>query len=162
MAEKKLFRSKSLEKISSPEQLNDYISVTTPAVWMLLSGIILILIGAVVWGIFGELDTRLTVPAIVHDNMAELYVKADDVSSIELYQDVEIEDYEGIVLSLGNESIKAEEVLGDLILTEVGYDDGDIVYSIGAGVDAPDGIYIADIIVDTVSPMSFLTNDEKK
>lgn len=159
MAENKLFRNKSLEKISSPEQLNDYISVTTPGVWMLLSGIMLILIGAVVWGVFGELDTRISVPAIVHDNVAELYVKADDVTSVRMYQDVEIDGYDGYVLSLGKEGIVAEDVLGDMILMEAGYDDGDIVYDIAAAIEAPDGIYIADVVVDTVSPMSFLTND---
>lgn len=31
-----LFRTKSIEHISSPEQLNDYIRVSTPSVWMRL------------------------------------------------------------------------------------------------------------------------------
>ena len=29
-----LFREKSLEKVSSPEQLNDYIRVSNPGVWI--------------------------------------------------------------------------------------------------------------------------------
>ena len=34
--ENKLFREKSIERISSPEQLNDYLHVTNPGIWILL------------------------------------------------------------------------------------------------------------------------------
>ena len=40
-----LFREKSLERVSSPEQLNDYIKVTTPSVWLVLIAVILLLVG---------------------------------------------------------------------------------------------------------------------
>ena len=31
----KLFREKNLERLESPEQLNDYLRVTSPGVWMI-------------------------------------------------------------------------------------------------------------------------------
>lgn len=34
----KLFREKSVEAVSSPESLNDYLRVTSPGVWILLAG----------------------------------------------------------------------------------------------------------------------------
>ena len=40
-----LFRQKSIDRVSSPEQLNDYIRVTTPSVWLALIAIILLLTG---------------------------------------------------------------------------------------------------------------------
>ena len=49
-----IFRQKSIDKISSPEKLDDYIKVTTPSVWVTLIAIVLLLAGAVVWSIFGE------------------------------------------------------------------------------------------------------------
>lgn len=33
-----IFRKKSLDRISSPEQLNDYIRVANPGIWMILGG----------------------------------------------------------------------------------------------------------------------------
>ena len=48
-----LYREKSLERISSPEQLNDYIRVTTPSVWLVLVMVIVLLIGILSWCIFG-------------------------------------------------------------------------------------------------------------
>ena len=59
-----LFRQKSLERISSPEQLNHYIRVSTPSVWLLLCAIIVLLTGVCVWGVFGRMDTALPVVAL--------------------------------------------------------------------------------------------------
>ncbi|MBQ4482075.1 MAG: hypothetical protein II966_02470 [Lachnospiraceae bacterium] len=51
-----IFREKSLERVSSPEKLNDYIRVTTPSVWVILIATFLILFGAIVWSIFGRIN----------------------------------------------------------------------------------------------------------
>ena len=51
-----IFREKSVTRVSSPEQLNDYIRVSTPAVWLVLSAMILLLIGVIAWGCFGRLE----------------------------------------------------------------------------------------------------------
>ena len=51
-----LFRKKSLDRVSSPEQLNDYIRVTTPSVWLVLLALVLLLAGLIVWSIFGTVD----------------------------------------------------------------------------------------------------------
>lgn len=50
-----IFRKKSIDKVSSPEKLDDYIRVTTPSVWITLAAIVILLVGATVWGFFGEL-----------------------------------------------------------------------------------------------------------
>lgn len=49
-----IFRQKSIDKITSPEKLDDYIKVTKPSVWITLIAIVMLLAGAVVWSIFGE------------------------------------------------------------------------------------------------------------
>ena len=38
-----LFRKSSIDRISSPEQLNDYIRVTNPSIWVILAAIIILL-----------------------------------------------------------------------------------------------------------------------
>ena len=50
---KQLFRQKSMERITSPEQMDDYIRVSNPSVWMILAAVIVLLVGVCVWGIFG-------------------------------------------------------------------------------------------------------------
>ena len=53
-----IFREKSLTQVSSPEQLNDYIRVSTPAVWLVLTAIVLLLTGVVLWGCLGRLEVH--------------------------------------------------------------------------------------------------------
>ena len=54
-----LFREKSLERVSSPEQLDDYIRVTTPSVWIVLAATVIILAGMLAWSVFGTVITEL-------------------------------------------------------------------------------------------------------
>ena len=46
MAEEKksIFRKETLDRISSPEQLSDYLHVTNPTVWLILTAVIVLLI----------------------------------------------------------------------------------------------------------------------
>ncbi|MCL2285968.1 MAG: hypothetical protein FWC32_06330 [Firmicutes bacterium] len=53
--QKNIFRKDSLEKMSSPEKLNDYIKVSNPSIWIILSAIAIMLIAAFIWGITYEL-----------------------------------------------------------------------------------------------------------
>ena len=48
-----IFRKKSIERISNPEALNDYIRVTTPSVWIVLIALVILLAGMLAWSIFG-------------------------------------------------------------------------------------------------------------
>jgi hypothetical protein len=50
-----IFRQKSIDKVSSPEKLDDYIRLTTPRVWITLAAIVVLLVGVIAWGAFGEL-----------------------------------------------------------------------------------------------------------
>ena len=51
-----LFRKKSMDRINSPEELNDYIRVTSPSVWLVLLACVVILVGALVWGSIGTVE----------------------------------------------------------------------------------------------------------
>ena len=44
-----LFRRKSLDHISSPEELHDYIRVPGPRVWMLLAAVLVLLAGFIAY-----------------------------------------------------------------------------------------------------------------
>ena len=55
---KSVFREKSMERVSSPEQLNDYIRVTTPSVWLVLLALVILLAGILAWSIFGRVEVH--------------------------------------------------------------------------------------------------------
>ncbi len=56
MEEKSIFRKKSLDRVTSPEQLDDYIKVTTPSVWLILIATIILIVGALFWAVFGRIE----------------------------------------------------------------------------------------------------------
>ena len=58
MKERLMFREKSLEKVTSPEQLNDYIKVTRPSVWLILFATIILIVGTLVWAVFGKIQVN--------------------------------------------------------------------------------------------------------
>ncbi|KJS23092.1 MAG: hypothetical protein VR72_02660 [Clostridiaceae bacterium BRH_c20a] len=53
-----IFREVSLERLSSPEQLDQMMSVTSPRAWFALIGISAILLTAILWGIFGSIPYK--------------------------------------------------------------------------------------------------------
>lgn len=59
MASNDLFRKTSLERISSPEKLNDYIKVSNPSVWMVILALCIFLGGFLYWSITGSMPTTI-------------------------------------------------------------------------------------------------------
>ncbi len=55
--ENKIFREKSVKKLSSPENLDEYLRVTTPAMWVILIGIMVGVIGLYVWSYFMTINS---------------------------------------------------------------------------------------------------------
>ena len=53
-----IFRKKSLDHISSPEEIDDYIKVTKPGMWLVLAAIVLMLTAVIIWGIVGEIEVN--------------------------------------------------------------------------------------------------------
>ena len=58
---------KKFKKVNSPEQLNQYIRLSNPGVWILLIAIVVLLIGVCAWGFLGKIDTKITTVAISSD-----------------------------------------------------------------------------------------------
>ena len=55
-----VFREKSMDRVSSPEALNDYIRVTTPSVWIILIALVVLLLGMLAWSVFGRVEVTDT------------------------------------------------------------------------------------------------------
>jgi|APGre2960657444_1045066.scaffolds.fasta_scaffold06798_4 HlyD family secretion protein len=55
----KIFRKVALDRLSSPEQLDSLMRVITPKAWLALSPLIVLILGAFVWGWFGSLPNKI-------------------------------------------------------------------------------------------------------
>ena len=86
-----LFRQAALERLSSPERLDELMEVTTPRSWLALLGIGAVLVAALVWAVYGSVPTLVkaqgvliregslqSVDAPVAGELRELLVNAGD------------------------------------------------------------------------------------
>lgn len=155
---KSLFREKSLEKISSPEQLTDYIRVSNPGVWMMLAAVIVLLAGACVWGIFGRLQTKLDVAAVSDGEAITCFVPEDDINSVAVGMPIVINDVEYSISFIPEEPSVMNADSQSYILHVGNLQVGEWVYRVRADSVIDVGIYDAKIITDSISPMSFVFN----
>ena len=153
-----LFREKSLERVSSPEQLNDYIRVTNPSVWMALAAVIFLLVGICVWGVFGRVDTVLTVGAITQGERTVCYVKEADMDVISSDLEVQIGEEAYAISEIALQPIQIDETFPEYLVHLGGVAQGEWVYAVmldgTAGEDG--GIYEAKIVIESIAPMSFV------
>lgn len=153
-----IFRKKSIERISSPEQLTDYIRVTNPAVWMVLGAAVILLVGVCVWGVFGRIDTKLMVAAESENGKVVCYVKESDIGAVKKDMPVVIENKEYRITGISAKPIAAGDDFEDYKLHVGNIRRGEWVYVIETDISLEDGIYPAEIITERVAPMSFVFN----
>ena len=155
---KQIFRKKSVDRMSSPEQLNDYIKVTNPGVWMALAAIVILLVGVCVWGVFGTLETKLSVAAVSRDGHTVLYVKEDNVASVRENMSVYIGDETYKVTSVSSQPVAVTEEISEYARHTGELSIGEWVYVVQIDGNMPDGAYKAQIVTDSVSPLYFVFN----
>lgn len=155
-----LFREKSLERISSPEQLNDYIRVANPSVWVAFAAVIFLLVGICVWGVFGRLDTVLEVGAITEGNRTVCYVKESDMGSVSADMKVRVNGEEYGISHIALQPIRVDADFPDYLAHLGRISQGEWVYAVvldgAAGADG--GICQAQIVIESISPMMFVIN----
>lgn len=89
-----VFRKKSIERINSPEDLNEYIRVSNPGIWLLLIGIIVLLFGAVVWGYVGSIETWEDATIIAENGQVTCVLRPEIQDKLASGMRVVIEDYD--------------------------------------------------------------------
>jgi HlyD family secretion protein len=81
--QQKLFRKSALEKLASPERLDELMKVTSPAGWLAITGIGAILVVVVAWGIFGTISIKVQGKGILIRGGAVLEVSSRASGQIE-------------------------------------------------------------------------------
>jgi len=125
----------SRKKIASPEQLTDYLRVTNPATWVLLTAAILLVLSLIVWACIGTIESSTEALANVENGTARLVPYG--VQNIE----------EGMIAEIDGQEYAISAVEEDDMGRPVGL----------AEVPLSDGKYEARIITERLKPISFLT-----
>lgn len=132
---KSIFRQKSLDRITSPEQFSNYLKVVTPEVWMVFVAIILIILGLFIWSFTGNLENLEAAIAVIRDGEAVVTANSDEVT---------IDD--DMRIRINDDTYEISRVSVNEYGRTVAY----------AHIERPDGIYDADFITKSIHPISFL------
>lgn len=155
---KTIFRQKSMEKISSPEQMNDYIRVSNPSVWMILSAVIVLLAGVCVWGVFGRMDTVIKTGGVCRDGRLTVYISENDYSEIDDDVIVSVNGIEYPLADISETPTRMDDT-DDYLVHLVGVSAEDWAYAAEVNADdLSDGVYSVSVITERVKPLDFVLN----
>ena len=124
--EQPLFKKEDLKRVSSPEQLNDYLHVTTPVTWIVLAAVVLILASLFIWSSVTAVESYAAGEAEVRGGVLTLHFDdADKAARVEVGMNVKVGERLVPVISVGSD------------------DDGNAIAV--ADTDLPDGRYQAGV-----------------
>ena len=153
----KLFREKSLEAVESPESLNDYLRVTSPGVWLVLAAVIALLIGAILWGVFGHIRTTAQVAVQVGEGQAVCYAPYAQAKGILAQGKVTLEGKEYPLDTAAEcELVVLAEDTSIRLLRAGELSAGDPVVLVPAETDLADGVYAGVAVTEDLQPISLL------
>lgn len=151
---------KKLKKVDSPEQLNQYIRLSNPGVWILLIAIVVLLIGVCAWGFLGKIDTKITTVAISSDYNSYVYIKEADLEKVKSGMSVEIVNNENKyeIVEIETTPEKVTDELSEYARHLGNFQIGEWVYKCRLNKSLKEGTYGANIVVESIAPMVFITN----
>lgn len=160
MENETIFRDKSIERISSPDQLNDYVRLSNPGVWFILSAIMVILIGACIFGALGHIDSSVPAVGIAKGGKMVCLVKKEFGNRFTQDMKLKIDDREYNVSVRSPKPVTVWDTTDPYALFIGDMQPGEWVYEIDVEGSFTDGAYAADLVTEEVSPVTFLFNTQ--
>ena len=149
-----IFRKESVERISSPEQLNDYIRVSSPGVWLVLSAVIVLLVAMVVWSVFGTVESYINVCVVSDGETMLCYVTESDKSRTAEGQQLYIDGKE-YTLGEALQPVGAKDALSEYAMHVGSFKKGEWAYPYSVNTTLPAGTYTGMICVERIHPYVF-------
>ncbi|MBE6471098.1 MAG: hypothetical protein E7000_05240 [Coriobacteriaceae bacterium] len=132
-------QTQNATRLSSPEQLNDYLRVTNPKVWVLLLAVVLLLVGLLLWSTCAVIESSVTGTARVANGQAvALFENREDGEKVQA----------GMTMEVGGSRAEIDSVGTDV--------NGKIIAS--AKVNVPNGTYEARVGYRATQVISMLLN----
>ena len=158
----KIFRKKSIDRVSSPEQIDDYLRVSNPSVWVLIFAAVILIIGAMIWGTFGKLERTVNCVAVADRGTVTLYVKEEDSELIRSGLDVKVNKKTFPIKDTEYDPVCVDYSFGDYMLHLGEFEIGGWAYVYEADGILPSGIYSAKIVTENASPLELLFKQKNK
>ena len=88
-----ILNKRATEKLRSPDDLDKYVRVTNPSVWVILLACLSLVFGLLMWGLFGTVSTSVGTTGTVRGGEAYCLLSPEDAAKV----------HEGDPVNLGGE-----------------------------------------------------------
>ena len=127
------------DRLSSPEQLNDYLKVTNPKIWVLLAAVVLLVVGLLVWSAFAVVETYATGTARASNGeLAVVFSDQQKAQNVQAGMELQVGDSQTEILTVGTD------------------ESGNVIASAQAAI--PDGVYEVRVGYNATQVITLLFN----
>ena len=151
-----LFRRKAMARLSSPEDLEEYLTVTGPGVWLPLAAVMVLLIGVIVWMIFGKIYVTETVAVQAGNGLVMCYVPEEQLT--EMADTITIGGTTYALVDVGYASQPVTDAMSTAVRWAGGLELGQVVTPLRVDAQLEDGIYTGTITVQAIHPITYVIN----
>lgn len=81
-AESSIFNKKATEKLRSPDDLDKYVQVTNPSIWVVFVACIALVVGLLAWGVFGSVTTSVSATGVRVNGETMCFLTAEDAAKV--------------------------------------------------------------------------------
>ena len=166
-ATRSIFNKKATEKLRSPDDLDKFVQVTNPSVWVTLAACIALLAGMLAWGTLGAVTTSVSTTGVVVDNQAMCFLTAEDAAKVHVNDAAYVGNQQMTVANVAAVPLSRDEasaVLSSdyLVSTLV---KGDWAYQVTFNGDTSEltsGVPLtASITTERIAPISLILGDKR-
>ena len=150
-------------RLSSPDQLNNYIRVTSPGTWIVLAAILVLLAGLFFWLFTGQLEVSLQTSIFTNGSDSSAFLTREQLHGLKPGTPARIlnTNTSGTITAIASEPLSfvdVESSIGRDNAARMGIDYySRNLYKLSLNIpEAPQGVLQAVIVIDTVKPISFL------
>lgn len=154
-----IFRAKSLARISSPEEISDYVRMSNPGVWMILIAIILLLAGGAVWGVLGSIENKVPAVCVAENGEIACYISEKYISKVEKDMKVTVGGAQEYTVSeIGHNAVEASDILSEYAMHMGDFSNGEWLHVLSLKGDGTpdDGTYSAEVTIESIHPIKFI------
>ncbi len=156
-----VFRKKSLDRMESPEQMDDYIQATSPRLWPVLAAVAVLVTAVVVWSFTASLTSEVSLQAYLKNEHAVCYITPEMAKTLSVGMRIRAEGETGAIIEIGQNPLSRQEV-ATIIGNDYVFDTLDVPeWSVPVVISmpsSPDGIVEISVITGSVHPAEFVLN----
>lgn len=158
-----IFNQRAAEKLRSPDDLDKYVRVTNPSVWVILAACFVLLAGLLAWGIFGSVTTSVAATGTSVDGQVICLLSGEDSAKVQVGDPATVAGKPMTVASVSEVPLSRDETntfLQSDYLSAVLMGNNDWVYVVtfeGDSSEIPEGVPVTvGITTELVSPISLI------